>query len=604
MNKVLRFLVILFVCNTYIISAQVTAPHRDTTFSINLCSGVDTFYVLPYALPGYQYRWIPETGPVVDIDSFGTHIFYENPTNEIVSFQYYLARSFGQFTENVDTINIRFYPTPNLTLESSDFSLCPGDTGILNYIPQNNSYLRLFPSEGTKLDTSIGNTRVFFWPENTINYEAYFYSQGGCRRGPFDIDVNMGAQPPVFSANFPDILCENSDELKLNQYVDPPFLGEFSGPGVIDTVFYPGLVGVGQYPVSYTMLYLSCYFTVTDTITIVSNQSVTLADLPNFCANDPKLLLEIGSPPGGEYSGTGVENGYFNPNISGPGNFQLTYSLSLQEFCTSTASQTITVIPIPIKPTLTVSNPTPNCLGDSVQITSSFFTNYGWNTGENTQSIWVTQPGDYYVRIQSSIGCANYSDTLTLLFPFTPPIASLTSPLYPNGYNTSYNLSADGSIDLTIEEGAAPFQFLWSNGATSQNLSNIFSGYYSVAITDTNGCSIIEEITLTSPDSVVAIGQEPFDLGERTTVPNTFSPNGDGFNDTYCIPGATSVYAKNTFRVWNLQRQLVYQSSNYSNNWDGRDLNGDLLPAGTYFGVFECNKLKMPAKISIDLRYN
>jgi gliding motility-associated-like protein len=585
-------------------NAQVQVPARDTTFTINLCSGVDSLYSLPYFEPDVQYRWLPETGPVSDINSANTNIYYENTTNNVITFQYLLSRTYNQVSTYVDTISIRFYPTPNLTLQSSDFSLCPGDTGILNYIPQNNSYLQLFPSERTKLDTSIGSTRVLFWPESTINYEAYFYSQGGCRRGPFDIDVNMGAQPPVFSANFPDVLCENSDELKLNQYVDPPFLGEFSGPGVIDTVFYPGLVGVGQYPVSYTMLYLSCYFTVTDTITIVSDQSVTLTDLPNFCANDPKLLLEIGSPPGGEYSGTGVENGYFNPNISGPGTFELTYSLSLKEFCTSTATQNITVIPLPTKPTLTVSNLTPTCEGDSVQITSSFFTNYGWNTGENTQSIWVTEPGDYFVRIQSSTGCANYSDTLSLQYLFTPPIATLTSPTYPNGYNTSYNYSADGSIELTIEEGSAPFEFLWSNGATSQNLSNIFPGYYSVSITDTNGCSIVEEITLTSPDSANSIGQEPFDLGERTNLPNTFSPNGDGFNDTYCIPGATSVYAKNTFRVWNIQRQLVYQSSNYSNNWDGRDLKGDLLPEGTYFGVFECSKLKMPAKISIDLRYN
>jgi gliding motility-associated-like protein len=515
-----------------------------------------------------------------------------------------LARTFGQFTDNVDTINIRFYPTPNLTLQSTDFSLCPGDTGILNYIPQNNSYLQLFPSERTRLDTSISDTRVLFWPEGTINYEAYFYSQGGCRRGPFDIDVNMGAQPPVFSANFPDVLCENSDVLKLNQYVDPPYLGVFSGPGVIDTVFYPTLVGAGQYPVSYTMLYLSCYFTVTDTITIVNDQGVTLADLPNFCANDPKLLLEIGSPAGGVYSGTGVENGYFNPNISGPGTFVLTYSLSLQEFCTSTATQTITVIPIPTKPTLTVSNLSPSCVGDSVQITSSFFTNYGWNTGENTQSIWVTESGDYFVRIQSSAGCANISDTVSLQYTFPPTIATLTSPLYPNGYNTSYNYSADGSIDLVIEEGAAPFAFLWSNGATSQNLSNIFPGYYSVSIIDANGCSIVEEITLTSPDSANAIGPEPLLVGERTNIPNTFSPNSDGYNDTFVIPGATSVYAKNTFRVWNLQRQLVYQASNYSNSWDGRDLKGDLLPAGTYFGVFECSRLKLPLKTTIDLRYN
>jgi len=604
MNIVLRLLILVFISNTYIMYAQVPVPARDTTFTINLCSGVDSLYSLPYFEPDVQYRWLPETGPVSDINSASTHIYFENTTNNVVTFQYLLSRTYNQVSTYVDTISIRFFPIPDLQLQNTDFSLCPGDTGVLNYNPENNSYLRLFPSENTKLDTSNGNHRVLFWPSAGIDYDAVFYNQGGCTRGPFNIHVNMGPPPPVLSANFPDVLCENSEELKLNLYVDPPYEGIYSGPGVVDTVFFPSLVGVGQYPVSYTILHLSCYFTVTDTITIVNNQGVTLSDLPNFCLNDPKLLLEVGSPPGGVYSGTGVEDGYFNPNLSGPGNFELTYSLSLQEFCISTATQNITVIPLPIKPTLTVSNLTPTCVGDSVQITSSFFTNYGWNTGENTQSIWVTQPGDYFVRIQSSSGCANYSDTVNLQYTFAATIATLTSPLYPNGYNTSYNYSADGSIDLTIEEGAAPFDFLWSNGATSQNLSNIFPGYYSVSITDTNGCSIVEGITLTSPDSANAIGAEPFELGERTSLPNTFSPNGDGFNDMYCIPGATSVYAKNTFRVWNIQRQLVYQSSNYSNNWDGRDLKGDLLPAGTYFGVFECSKLKMPAKISIDLRYN
>ena len=163
------------------------------------------------------------------------------------------------------------------------------------------------------------------------------------------------------------------------------------------------------------------------------------------------------------YSGPGVEESNFTPSLSGPGTFELTYTLSFQELCTSTATQTITVIPLPTKPILTVSNLNPSCVGDSVQITSSFFTNYGWNTGESTQSIWVTEPGEYYVRIQSSTGCSNYSDTLTLQYPFTPPIATLTSPFYPNGYNTSYNYSADGIIELTIEEGAAPFDFLWPN---------------------------------------------------------------------------------------------------------------------------------------------
>ncbi|HRD52172.1 MAG TPA: gliding motility-associated C-terminal domain-containing protein, partial [Flavobacteriales bacterium] len=59
-------------------------------------------------------------------------------------------------------------------------------------------------------------------------------------------------------------------------------------------------------------------------------------------------------------------------------------------------------------------------------------------------------------------------------------------------------------------------------------------------------------------------------------VPNVFSPNGDGYNDRFVIDGIT--YTSNTVRIYNRWGQLVYEASNYQNQWDG-----DELPDGTYF---------------------
>ena len=68
-------------------------------------------------------------------------------------------------------------------------------------------------------------------------------------------------------------------------------------------------------------------------------------------------------------------------------------------------------------------------------------------------------------------------------------------------------------------------------------------------------------------------------------IPNGFSPNGDGKNDTWDIPGLVP-YSDVNISVFNRWGSAVYESSyGYKEPWDGTGKSGNTLTPGTYFYV-------------------
>jgi hypothetical protein len=76
---------------------------------------------------------------------------------------------------------------------------------------------------------------------------------------------------------------------------------------------------------------------------------------------------------------------------------------------------------------------------------------------------------------------------------------------YKGGYNISCNGSADGTIDATIVGGIAPYTYSWSNGATTQDLTNIAAGVYTLTVTDGLGNTKSKSATLFEPDLLEVI---------------------------------------------------------------------------------------------------
>src|SRR5439155_8377688 len=94
------------------------------------------------------------------------------------------------------------------------------------------------------------------------------------------------------------------------------------------------------------------------------------------------------------------------------------------------------------------------------------------------------------------------------------------------------NGGSDGAIDLSVSGGTAPYSYAWSNGATTQDLSGLAAGNYSVTVTDLRGCQGSTSVSIAQP-AVLA-------LSESHTAP-ACNGGSDG-SIVVCANGGTPLY--------------------------------------------------------------
>lgn len=103
----------------------------------------------------------------------------------------------------------------------------------------------------------------------------------------------------------------------------------------------------------------------------------------------------------------------------------------------------------------------------------------------NREGSFLSMSGKYCVTITDSRGCIGKDSIIGTVNPRATYSASVTDVTIFNGNN--------GSIDLTLTGGTPPFTYIWSNGATTQDLTNLSNGLYVVTITDSKSCRIINQ---------------------------------------------------------------------------------------------------------------
>ena len=136
---------------------------------------------------------------------------------------------------------------------------------------------------------------------------------------------------------------------------------------------------------------------------------------------------------------------------------------------------------------------------------------------------------------------------------------------------------ANGSISTFVTGGVGGYSYIWSPaGPDAPNNPNVNIGMYILEVIDDFDCTaemLFEVDDCEGPDSSCYEGI------------SVMTPNGDGFNEFLIISCAND--NPNTLAVYDRWGRVVYETTNYNNNWSGIDLDGELLNEGAYYWVME-----------------
>ena len=251
--------------------------------------------------------------------------------------------------------------------------------------------------------------------------------------------------------------------------------------------------------------------TVTDANGCQDNLSITITEPPALQLNYTKTNVLC----------NGGTNGSINLNVSGGtlpytynwsnslGNVQNptnlsagTYNVTITDFYNCEIIQQI-IITEPTLLSVVASSTDVTCHNGSdgsVSLAPQGGTlpyNYNWNTlGTNIQNLSNVSSGVYFVTVTDANGCTFVANTVVNEpTPITTNIAVLNQVTCPGGNN--------GSIDLTISGGGGQFYYyIWSNGATSEDLNNLTAGSYTVTVSNNNGCTAIDSSIVTQPNPI------------------------------------------------------------------------------------------------------
>ena len=181
-----------------------------------------------------------------------------------------------------------------------------------------------------------------------------------------------------------------------------------------------------------------------------------------------------------------------------------------------------------------------------------------WSTGATTSTILVTEPGNYSVTVTTNYSTISCSSTKNFEVRKSniATIASVETQDWTDNQNI-ITVFASGEGDYEYSIDGSHFQ-------DSNQFSALYSGEYTVHVRDKNGCG-------TATDEVFLL-----------MYPKYFTPNGDGFNDTWNIK-FSDLETNLTIKIFDRYGKLITELIQ-NRDWNGT-MNGYALPADDYWFI-------------------
>ena len=219
------------------------------------------------------------------------------------------------------------------------------------------------------------------------------------------------------------------------------------------------------------------------------------------------------------------------------------------------------------QPLVTLINPgfdtTALCPGDTLALSNSADnTGYPgintqvWSTGFNGTPLVVTAPGVYWLELTNATGCKNRDSVYVRAL--SPPTVAIDSVFYICG---AQEVALFGAVSDPLAA------LLWQpNGVTTDTLKVNTGGTYTLIAT--NDCGSDSAST-----QVIQIPTVNVD-----NMPNSFTPNGDGVNDSYDLDGLFYNVQSFHVQIFNRWGARVYKSDDPQINWSAKNMSD-----GVYF---------------------
>ena len=213
------------------------------------------------------------------------------------------------------------------------------------------------------------------------------------------------------------------------------------------------------------------------------------------------------------------------------------------------------------KPVINIQDIVPICENNSIRIDAGDgFDSYLWSNGATTQSITVENPGEFSVTVTDTYNTLSCSSTKNFLVKKSNKaiISTIETKDWTDNENVITVLATgDGDYEYSIDG---------VNYQTSNQFTGIISGKYNVLVRDKNGCG-------TATNEVYLL-----------MFPRFFTPNGDGYNDTWKINFSDKeIYL--TAKIFDRFGKIIKILNSNADSWDGTYDGMELFATDYWFVV-------------------
>ena len=567
-------------------------PKISPKGSLTICSGYPLSLKASNS-PGTQYEWkngstvLPVTTAELAITTSGTFSVKATSENGICQ----QTSPTTSITVSAASATLSGTPAPTSTspvCSGSELQLSINDVGGTEYRWTGPAgYLVSSPSL-TATVSNFSNEKAGIYSVDIIKGGSLAF--GGCIAKTVTVTAeNIDIPAFIITNSGGDVLCEGTSKiLGLSPVLTSGFGYQwFNAAGEI-----PGeksstlnVTATGDYYATITSLVANCapQTTSISKITVLtlpvpafSISPATLCSGVNLTFNNQSTTDPKSTPTYAWLFGDGTTSELPSPthSYSSGATFSVVLTVDYQGVtgCSSKTTKP-TTISTAIKPVFSPSSLSV-CKDETKTLSlSGSFTSITWNTNATTPSISISQAGTYSVTTIDQNGCSSSSQLIVGTKP--APTITVTSD--------KLSVSLGNEVQLTAS-GADNYSWLPAETLDNPNIANpkakpTANTTYTVTGVVTDGCAGKNSID-------ISIDTEPPPLN----VTNVFTPNGDGKNDVWIIPGI-EFYQDCTLTLFDKNGSKVFEQKGYKNDWDG-NYNGKAAPEGTYYYLLSCSDKK------------